>query len=180
MKCVKSRCYMDFCCAGNSSCDLSVRSPCSFCWWGACLAAGLVETISVFSTIITTLDNQCLIIPNGSITSGVIRNYTANDTRRLDLVIGISYSDDIKKAKSILGDILVADRRILEDPAPVIAVSELGESSVDFVVRPWVKTEEYWDVRGDLIEKIKLTFDEKGISIPYPQRDVHMISQKTG
>ncbi len=135
---------------------------------------GKVQQIDIFSTIILTADNQKIIVPNSGITSGVITNVNAEPTRRIDLVIGIGYDDDIRLAKTTLESIIQADDRILVDPAPTIAVAELGDSSVNLIVRPWVKTPEYWDVRLALIENIKLTFDEKGISFPYPQQDVHM------
>ena len=135
---------------------------------------GKVERIDIFSSVLLTPDNQKIIVPNSSITSDVITNITANPTRRIDLVIGISYDDDLKQARAILESIITADERILSDPAPSIVLGELGPSSVDLLVRPWVKTSEYWDVRCDLIENIKLTFDEKGISFPFPQQDVHM------
>jgi small conductance mechanosensitive channel len=136
--------------------------------------SGTIEQISVFSTIMNTADNKRKILPNGIITNSPITNITANPTRRIDLVIGIGYDDDIRKAKQTLEEIVASDSRVLNDPAPTIAVSELGDSSVNLVVRPWVKTEEYWSVCFDLTEKIKLTFDEKNISIPYPQQVVHM------
>jgi small conductance mechanosensitive channel len=136
--------------------------------------SGTVEAISVFSTILNTGDNQKKIIPNGAISNGIITNITANPTRRVDLVVGIGYDDDIRKAKATLEEIMAADSRILTNPAPLVAVSALGASSVDLVVRPWVKTEDYWKVYFSLNEKIKLTFDEKGISFPYPQQDVHL------
>ena len=139
---------------------------------------GKVEKLTVFNTIIHTPDNQKVIVPNSNITSGVITNITANPTRRVDLVVGISYEDSIPKAKEILNRLVKEDERILSDPAPTIAVSELGDSSVNFVVRPWVKKEHYWDVYFSLTEKIKLTFDEEGISIPYPQTDVHLFQEK--
>jgi small conductance mechanosensitive channel len=138
---------------------------------------GTVAGIALFNTTLNTPDNQRVIVPNSSITSNVITNVTANDTRRIDLVIGIGYDDDIKKAKDILEDIIKGDSRILESPACKIAVSELADSSVNFVVRPWVKTSEYWNIYFDLTEKIKITFDKEGISIPYPQQDVHLYNQ---
>ena len=141
---------------------------------------GKVEKITIFTTILNTFDNQRVIIPNGNLTNGVIQNITANSTRRVDLVMGIGYEDDIAKAKKIMADIISADGLILKDPAPTIAVSELGESSVKFVVRPWVKTEDYWNVYFDLTEKIKIAFDKEGISIPYPQRDVHIYKEQAG
>jgi small conductance mechanosensitive channel len=113
-------------------------------------------------------------VPNGQITSNTITNYSANDTRRIDLVFGISYGDDLRRAKSILEEILRADSRILTDPAPTVGVLALADSSVNIAVRPWVRTSDYWAVYMDLQEKVKLTFDEQGISIPFPQRDIHM------
>ncbi|RKX18855.1 MAG: mechanosensitive ion channel family protein [Candidatus Zixiibacteriota bacterium] len=135
---------------------------------------GVIEEISMFSTVMKTPDNKKIIVPNSSITGGNIVNYSAKETRRVDLVFGIGYDDDIKKAKQILERLISEDERILKDPAPVVAVSELADSSVNFVVRPWVKTSDYWDVYWDLTEKVKLTFDAENISIPYPQQDVHM------
>jgi small conductance mechanosensitive channel len=135
--------------------------------------SGVVETISIFSSTLRTGDNKEVIIPNGSIYGGTITNYSARDTRRVDMVFGIGYDDDIKKAKDILRSIVEADERILKDPAPVIALSELADSSVNFVVRPWAKTSDYWGVMWDFTENVKLEFDKNGISIPYPQMDVH-------
>lgn len=140
---------------------------------------GNVVNIALFNTTLNTGDNQKIIVPNSSITSNVITNVTANDTRRVDLVIGIGYGDNIKKAKEVLSRIIKEDERILESPAAKVAVSELADSSVNFVVRPWVKTGDYWNVYFDLTEKIKLTFDEEGISIPYPQQDVHLFKEQT-
>lgn len=140
---------------------------------------GTVQGITIFNTVLNTPDNQKVIIPNGIITSDVITNVTANDTRRVDLVIGISYSDDIAKAKKIVSDLLQKEKRVLLDPAPVIAVSELADSSVNLVVRPWVKTGDYWTVRFDLTEEIKNSFDEAGISIPFPQQDVHLFNENS-
>lgn len=136
--------------------------------------AGVVEKISVFSTQFRTGDNREIIVPNSGIYGGVITNFSAKPTRRIDLVIGIGYDDDIKQARDVLRDIVNNDERILKDPETVIAVSELGDSSVNFIVRPWVKSEDYWAVHWDLLETIKLTFDQQGISIPYPQQDVHL------
>ena len=135
---------------------------------------GAVEEITIFSTILTTADNQRKIMPNSTIASGTITNITANPTRRIDMVIGIGYDDDIKQAEKILREVVQKDPRVLTDPAVSIAVAELADSSVNFVVRPWVKTGDYWDVKFSLTEKIKLALDEAGISIPYPQQDVHM------
>lgn len=139
--------------------------------------SGTVESIDIFNTVLKTPDNQIVIVPNSSITADVITNVNAKPTRRIDLVVGIGYDDNIGEAKRVLGDLIKADSRILSDPAPTIAVSELADSSVNFVVRPWVKTGDYWTVRFDLTEKIKLTFDEKSISFPYPQQDVHMYTE---
>lgn len=135
---------------------------------------GLVEEIRIFNTLLRTPDNREIIVPNGQIYDGTIVNYSARDTRRIDLVIGIGYDDDLKQAKSVLEDIIAADERILKDPAPAVMLLELADSSVNFAVRPWVNSGDYWDVRADLLEHIKTTFDAKGISIPYPQQDVHM------
>lgn len=139
---------------------------------------GKVVQIHVFNTILNTGDNQRKIIPNGTISNATITNITANPTRRIDLVVGIGYDDDIRKAKETLEEILASESRILPIPAPFVAVSEMAESSVNLIVRPWVTTENYWDVRFALTEKIKLTFDERGISFPYPQRDVHLFQTK--
>src|SRR5690606_18837955 len=121
---------------------------------------GVVEKISIFSTIMRTGDNKEVTIPNGAIYSGNIINYSARATRRIDMVFGIGYGDDMKKARDIIAAVLTADDRILADPEPVIAVSELGASSVNFVVRPWVKTDDFWPVKFDLTEKIKQAFDD--------------------
>jgi small conductance mechanosensitive channel len=136
--------------------------------------AGVVEKISVFSTQFKTGDNREIIVPNAHIYGGVITNVSAKPTRRIDMVIGIGYDDDIKKARDLMAGIIEADERILKDPAPVIAVSELADSSVNFVVRPWVKSADYWAVQWDLLETIKTTFDANGVSIPYPQQDIHV------
>ncbi len=141
---------------------------------------GTVMSIDIFNTTLNTPDNQRVIVPNANITNNVITNVTANDTRRVDLTIGIGYGDDVLKAKQVLAEILKTEERILESPAPKIAVSELADSSVNFVVRPWVKTSDYWDVYFDLTEKVKLTFDKEGISIPFPQQDVHFFQEKAG
>jgi small conductance mechanosensitive channel len=135
---------------------------------------GAVEEITMFSTILTTADNQKKILPNATIASTTITNITANPTRRVDLVIGIGYDDDIKRAETILHEVVQKESRVLTEPAVQIAVAELAESSVNFVVRPWVKTGDYWNVKFSLTENIKLALDEAGITIPYPQQDVHM------
>jgi len=139
--------------------------------------SGTVQSVDIFNTTIHSVDNKKYIVPNANITTDVITNITANDTRRVDLVAGIGYDDDILKAKNILEKIIKDEKRILETPAYNIAVSELADSSVNFVVRPWVKTSDYWDVYFALTEAIKINFDKEGISIPYPQQDVHLFSQ---
>lgn len=136
--------------------------------------AGVVEEIQIFNTMMRTGDNIKIIVPNSSITGGTIRNFSAKPTRRIDLVIGCGYDDNLKEVKSLLLSVLQADPRVLKEPEPVVAVSELGDSSVNFVVRPWVASTDYWATRWDLTEAIKLGFDERGFSIPYPQRDVHI------
>ncbi len=136
-------------------------------------ATGVIETISIFTTTMTTPDNKEVIVPNGAIISSNITNYSARDTRRVDMVFGISYDDDIRKAKRILEEIISADERVLKDPAPVVALGELGDSSVNFLVRPWAKSGDYWALLWDTTETVKLRFDEEGLSIPYPQMDVH-------
>ena len=134
---------------------------------------GEVTDINLFSTIITAVDKRMIIVPNSSIIRGNITNFSNRATRRVNHIFGIGYDDDLKLAKETLLEIVNADKRILQEPAPFIAVSELAESSVNFVVRVWTKTEDYWDVHFDMLENVKLTFDAKGISIPYPQMDVH-------
>ena len=136
--------------------------------------SGVVQEITIVATVLHTFDNQLVIIPNSKISNDTIKNINANSTRRIDLTVGISYDDDIKKAHQLLETIVAQDERILAEPAATIAVAELGDSSVNFVVRPWVNTQEYWSVRFDLIKTIKLRCDEAGISIPYPQRDVYV------
>jgi len=136
--------------------------------------SGVVEKVAVFSTVIRTGDNREVIVPNGNIYGDVIINYSARDTRRIDLVIGIGYEDDIKKTKKVLASILETEEGVLKEPAYGLALGELADSSVNFNVRPWVKSEDYWSIRSSLLEKIKMTFDAEGISIPYPQQDVHV------
>ncbi len=135
---------------------------------------GTIEAISLFATILHTPDNKVITIPNSTITGANITNFSAKETRRLNLVFSIGYGDDLKLAKSVLQEIITSDPRVLSDPAPFVGVLELGESSVDFAFRPWVKSEDFWDVHFDMQEKVKLTFDEKGISIPFPQMDIHL------
>ena len=137
-------------------------------------AMGTVQDINLFSTTISPIDNRTIIIPNSKITGGNITNFSNKTERRLDLTVGIGYGDDLKLAKTVLLEILNKEERISKDPVPFVGVTELGESSVNFAVRAWVKTEDYGDVRFAMLEEIKLTFDERGISIPYPQMDLHV------
>ena len=135
---------------------------------------GTVKSIGIFSTVMTTPDNKEIIVPNGAIYSNNITNFSAKDTRRVDMVFGIGYGDDLLKAKQILEGMVTEDSRILSEPAPQVAVSELGDSSVNFVVRPWVNSGDFWGVKFDFTEAVKLRFDQEGISIPFPQMDVHV------
>ena len=137
-------------------------------------ASGLVKKMSLVSTTITTFDNQTLVVPNSKIWGDVIKNVTAQRLRRVDLVFGIGYSDDIPEAERILAEVVAAHEKTLSKPEALIKLHELGDSAVNFVVRPWVKTEDYWDVYWDLTREVKLRFDREGISIPFPQRDVHI------
>lgn len=136
--------------------------------------SGIVEEIQVFATRIRTGDNKEVTVPNGQITGGSIVNYSAKDTRRIDLTFGIGYDDDIAKAKNVIQRVLDSDERVLGEPAPTVAVVELADSSVNIAVRPWVKTGDYWPVYFDVVERIKIEFDRENISIPYPQSDVHL------
>ena len=136
--------------------------------------AGTVKDIQIFSTVLKTPDNKIVVVPNGSIMNGSIVNYSDQDTRRVDLIISCSYEDDIDKVRSVLEDILKKEKRILKDPKPQIAVAELADSSVNFIFRPWVKRTDYLPVYYSLLEEVKKRFDKEGISIPYPQSDVHI------
>lgn len=140
--------------------------------------AGVVERITVFNTIFRTGDNKEIIVPNAQIYGGTIINYSAKPTRRIDLKMGIGYGDDMKKAREVILQVIANEERVLKDPEPVVAVHELGESSVNFVVRPWVNTADYWPVYWALTENIKAAFDENNITIPFPQRDVHIFQEK--
>ena len=135
---------------------------------------GTVVEIQMFNTILLTLDNVRIIVPNSKITDGTIQNYSAERERRIDLVIGCGYNDDIRAVKQKMQEILETEPRVLKSPAPVVAVAELGDSSVNFVVRPWVLSGHYWDVRFTLMERIKLAFDENGFTIPFPSRDLFL------
>ncbi len=135
---------------------------------------GVVDSIQILNTVLKTPDNKTIIIPNGILSNGSITNFTKEKTRRVDMVFGIGYDDDIKKAKTVLEKIVKSDKRVLKDPGYQVVVANLGESSVDFKVRVWTKTEDYWGVYFDMQETVKLTFDKNKISIPYPQTDVHL------
>ncbi len=136
--------------------------------------AGTVDEIQIFTTTLTTPDNKTVIIPNANLTSDNIVNWSAKGTRRVDLVIGIGYDDDIDQARQVMAEVMAREPRILKDPAPQIAMVELADSSVNFVVRPWVQASDYWGVYMETTEQIKKAFDAAGINIPYPQRDVHL------
>ena len=138
---------------------------------------GKVSEMSLVSTTVLTVDNQKLVVPNNKIWGDVIRNVTAQKMRRIDMTFGIGYSDDIAHAERVLAEIVQCEERVLADPEPVIRLHTLGESSVDFVVRPWVRTADYWEVYWDITRKVKERFDAEGISIPFPQRDVHLIRE---
>lgn len=136
--------------------------------------SGVVEQVQILTTILRTGDNKQVIVPNSQIMNSIITNYSAKDTRRVDMVVGVSYDDDLDKVRKTLEELVAADERILDDPACTIAVSELADSSVNFVLRPWVNTADYWPVKFDLTEAIKKRFDHDGISFPFPQQDVHL------
>jgi len=135
--------------------------------------SGIVEHVTIFNSVFRTGDNREIIIPNGKIYADNITNYSTRETRRVDMVFGIGYGDDLLKAKQILVDILAQDERVLKEPEAVVNVAALADSSVNFNVRPWVKNADYWPVLWDTTEKVKLEFDRQGISIPFPQMDVH-------
>ena len=139
--------------------------------------SGAILQVQILTTVMKTGDNKEIIVPNGQIMSSIITNYSANDTRRVDMVIGVSYDDDLDKVRQTIKSIIDADDRILKDPECLIAVSELADSSVNFNVRPWVSTSDYWAVKYDFTEAIKKEFDRVGISFPFPQQDVHLYQQ---
>ena len=141
--------------------------------------SGTVVEVQIFTTVLNSPDNKKIIVPNAQIMAGTIINISANPTRRLDLVAGCGYDDDLDKVRQVLEGIVAADDRVLADPEPTIAVAELGDSSVNFVVRPWVNAADYWPTHFAMTEAIKKRFDEEGISIPYPQQDVHMYRHST-
>ncbi|EAS43411.1 mechanosensitive ion channel protein [Photobacterium profundum] len=136
--------------------------------------AGSVESIQIFQTILTTPDNKMVVVPNGAVIGSAITNYSRHETRRIDYVIGVSYNADLKKTKEVLTRVVEADPRVLKDPAPTIGVVALADSSVNFVVRPWVETGDYWAVYFDLLQAIKEELDKEDIGIPFPQMDVHL------
>ncbi len=140
--------------------------------------SGTVNAINIFNTVLITPDNKRIVIPNGKLSNESITNHYAEATRRVDMVFGIGYEDDIKKAKEVLDRLLKSDDRVLKEPAYSIRVGSLGDSSVNFNVRPWVKPDDYWGLYWDLQEKVKLEFDKEGISIPFPQRDIHVYNEK--
>jgi small conductance mechanosensitive channel len=142
--------------------------------------AGSVLAIRVFSTTMNTPDNVLIVIPNSAVWGSTIKNYSANDTRRNDMVVGVSYGDDLGKATEIIERVVKADPRVLQDPAPVVAVSEMADSSVNFVVRPWCKKEDYWALRFDLTRRLKEELEAGGCSIPFPQNDVHLFQAAAG
>ncbi|MHC4287813.1 MAG: mechanosensitive ion channel family protein, partial [Planctomycetota bacterium] len=139
-------------------------------------ATGTVKEIGIFNTIIAGPDNVRIIIPNSQVTGANITNYTVNGTRRVDLVIGVSYEDDIKKAKEVMLAVLKEHPKVLDTPEPFVGVKELADSSVNYAVRPWCKAADYWDVYFDITENVKYALEANGLTIPFPQRDVHMIS----
>ena len=136
--------------------------------------SGVVQSVGIFHTTLQTPDNRLVIVGNSAITGSPITNYSAYDTRRIDLIIGVHYDDDLKLARDTIMGVLKAHENVLEDPEPVIMLMELGDSSVDFAVRPWVRSEHFWPTRSDLLEQIKTALEEAGCSIPFPQRDVHV------
>jgi len=140
--------------------------------------SGVVEQVQILTTMFKTSDNKQIIVPNGQIMNSIITNYSANDTRRVDMMVGVSYDDDLDEVRSTLQELIDAEDRILDDPACTIAVSALADSSVNFVVRPWVKTSDYSGVMFDMTEAIKKRFDREGISFPFPQQDVHLHTVK--
>jgi small conductance mechanosensitive channel len=142
--------------------------------------SGTVESIGVFSTVLNTPDNVRVTIPNGKVYGEAIKNFSANERRRVDLTVGVGYDDDLQLAQETLARILASDDRVLDDPPATVAVSGLGESSVDFVVRPWCASEDYWSLRFDLTRRMKEELEQAGCSIPFPQRDLHLIRWPDG
>ena len=139
---------------------------------------GKVDSIHIFTTTLKTSDNKTIIIPNGKLSSDNIINYSTQDTRRVDLTVGVSYDADLKEVRRVLEDIISKEKRVLKDPEHLVAVGELADNSVNFVVRLWVNSGDYWGVTFDMNETIKIRLDEAGIGIPYPQRDIHLYQHK--
>jgi small conductance mechanosensitive channel len=142
--------------------------------------AGIVEEIQIFNTVLRTPDNVRIIVPNSKITGCTIRNFASNEIRRIDLVVTCGYQDDLRAVKEFLEELLAAEERILDEPLPLVAVDQLADSGVNILVRPWVKTSEYWDIRWSLTEAIKNGFDDRGFHIPYPTRDLHLYNHANG
>lgn len=136
--------------------------------------SGTVDEVGIFNTVLNTPDNRRVIVPNGQITNATITNYSAHDTRRIDLIIGVDYGDDLKTARAAIEKVIKAHDRVLDDPVPIVWVMELADSSVNFAVRPWVASPDYWQVRNELLEELKSELEAAGCSIPFPQRDVHL------
>ena len=137
---------------------------------------GSVQQIGIFTTTLSTPDNVRIIVPNSAVSGAIISNYSANDTRRNDMVFGVSYVDDLEKAEDAIRRVLAADSRVLKEPEPVVAVAELADSSVNFVVRPWCSKDDYWPLRFDLMRRVKDELESSGCSIPFPQRDLHIVN----
>jgi small conductance mechanosensitive channel len=140
--------------------------------------SGSVKSVGISITTMTTLDNKRVIIPNSKIWGSPIVNYTALKKRMIDMRVGIAYSDNMGKAITIAMDVLKKNKHVLKDPSPTVAVAELGDSSVNLLVRPWVKTNDYWGVKWEITQQLKEAFDKQGISIPFPQQDVHLFQEK--
>ena len=136
--------------------------------------SGTVDEVGIFTTVLNTPDNRKVIVPNGQITNDTITNYSAHDTRRIDLMIGVAYGDDLRVAREAIDKTIRAHDKVFDDPEPIVWVMELADSSVNFAVRPWVKTEDYWPVRNELLEQIKVALEAAGCSIPFPQRDIYV------
>ena len=145
-------------------------------WIEAAGVSGSVQSMTLVSTTLNTADNQVIIVPNGKVWGDVIRNASASSTRRIDLVVGVGYEDDVDRVKQVLTDVVSSHPKVLSDPAPNVRLDELADSAVNFIVRPWTRSEDYWGTRWDLMEEIKRRLDREGISIPFPQRDVHLHS----
>ena len=139
--------------------------------------SGIVQSISIFNTVLKTPDNRVIIVPNSLIHADTITNHSAEDMRRIDLIIGIGYNDDIARAKALIQGVLSQNDRVLDQPPPSMMLLDLGESSVDIAVRPWTKSADYWSVRSELLENIKRALEHAGLSLPYPQRDLHIVEK---